>query len=121
MLIFFGCRSHELDDLYRGELDALAESANVEMFRAYSRQPTHADAGGCRHVQDRLLREWIKVKELWDLGAIIYVCGPRALSDAIREVFVKMRMEEVGFGDRAIAMSWFERVVNPRFNIDVFD
>lgn len=121
MLIFFGCRSREVDDLYMDEFDTWGQSANLHVYRAYSCEPTHGDAAGCRHVQDRLLREWVNVKELWDMGASIYVCGPRALAEAVREVIVNKRIEETSCGDREAAVTWLEMVVNPRFNIDLFD
>ncbi|GME23747.1 hypothetical protein GTA08_BOTSDO08492 [Neofusicoccum parvum] len=89
-LLLFGCRGPRLDDLYREELDAFEAEGVVSVRRAYSREPGHADAAGCAYVQERLWREREKVLELWEKGAVVYVCGGTGMAEAVKEAVARI-------------------------------
>lgn len=126
MLLFFGCRDPAVDDLYRDELDRWEELGAVDVRRVYSRAPGANDEGarGLRHVQERLWREGHEVKALWDAGAKVFVCGGRAVGEAVKHAFfqavVKGREEGVD-ADREEMQEWYETVRNKRYAADVFD
>ncbi|GME41920.1 hypothetical protein GTA08_BOTSDO08492 [Neofusicoccum parvum] len=89
-LLLFGCRGPRLDDLYREELDAFEAEGVVSVRRAYSREPGHADAAGCAYVQERLWREREEVLELWEKGAVVYVCGGTGMAEAVKEAVARI-------------------------------
>ncbi|KAK7701880.1 hypothetical protein SLS64_010014 [Diaporthe eres] len=73
-LLFFGCRGSNLDDLYRGELDAMEKDGVVGVRRAYSQEQNE---GGCRYVADTVKSHIEEIVQLWDRGARIYICGAK--------------------------------------------
>lgn len=123
-ILFFGSQGPH-DDIYRDELDAWEAEGAVRVLRAYSRAAEHADAGGCRYVQDRIWAERALVSRLWDEDASFYVCGSGAMCEAVKETAFRILMQdELSEGrtmGREEAAQWFEGVKNERYAIDVFD
>ncbi|SPQ24102.1 e2a51f95-6abf-42a6-9920-1dc86cb453bc [Thermothielavioides terrestris] len=120
-LLFFGCRGPQLDDLYRAEFDAWQTQGAVDVRRAYSRAAAEeaAEAKGCRHVQDRLWYDRDEVRALWERGARVYVCGSRAVGEAVRRMLGRILLG-ADAGEDEIAR-WYEGVRNARYASDVFD
>ncbi|KAG7195908.1 NADPH-cytochrome P450 reductase [Scheffersomyces spartinae] len=71
--VFYGCRTRDEDYLYKNEwpeyAKALGDSFQMEV--AFSRE----DPTKKVYVQDKLLAHQLKLNELLDKGAYIYVCG----------------------------------------------
>lgn len=119
-LLFFGCRGPQADDLYRDELDRWQEMGAVDVRRAFSRvESAETDARGCKHVRDRLWHDREEVRELWDGGARVYVCGSWQVGEGVKRMF-----GEILFGEGATdaeSAQWFDSVRNERYATDVFD
>lgn len=78
--LFFGARDPGSDFLYRDEMqEALATGRLASLTTAFSR----VIGGG--YVQDRLLDEGSRVRELVARGAQIMVCGGRDMASGVRE------------------------------------
>ncbi|RAH41205.1 bifunctional cytochrome P450/NADPH--P450 reductase [Aspergillus brunneoviolaceus CBS 621.78] len=124
-VLYFGCRDPGHDDLHRGELDKWERQGVVTVWRAFSRRS--AESEGCRYVQERVRTDRERVRELWEDGARVYVCGSRAVGEAVKEVLVDVfwegqRTDE--FGDRTTreeVRGWFDGLKNVRWAVDVFD
>lgn len=126
-LLFFGCRTPGVDDLYRDDFNAWQAAGAVDVRRAYSRvaECEGEEAKGCRYVQDRLWLDREDVLGLWKEGGRVYVCGSRVVGNAINETVVRIHksMEErrgnvVSDED---AEDWLARIRNVRYAADVFD
>lgn len=122
-LLFFGCRSPDVDDLYREELDKWQLEGAVDVRRAYSRATDKSE--GCKYVQDRMLHDQQDIIKLWQEGAKVYVCGPRRLADSAKEVSIKIKIEmekeRGGEADPEKIQEWFDSLRNIRYVTDVFD
>ncbi|KFA73184.1 hypothetical protein S40288_08930 [Stachybotrys chartarum IBT 40288] len=119
-VLFFGCRSPAVDDLFAEEFAAWEQLGAVTVKRAYSRAQDRSE--GCRYVGDRMWREKEEVKSLWERGAKVYVCGSRRVSEAVRDVILRMRREETGDKESEEATrQWFDGLRNVRYVSDVFD
>ncbi|PSR82537.1 cytochrome P450 [Coniella lustricola] len=123
-LLFYGCRDPEQDDLYREEFQEWQALGAVDVRRSYSRNQEASE--GCKYVQDRLWQDRADVQALWESGAKVYVCGSRAVSDAVREVAIRMYMDgaKVNHGKELSveeATERFDAARHERFATDVFD
>ncbi|KAF2791002.1 cytochrome P450 [Melanomma pulvis-pyrius CBS 109.77] len=122
-ILFFGCRSPDVDDLYREQLDEWEKLGAVDVRRAYSRVPEKSES--CKYVQDRMWKDRDDVAQLWSEGAKVYVCGSRAIADAAKEVFIKIKFDmekgEDGEMDFESTEKWFMSLRNIRYVTDVFD
>jgi|SRR5688572_2937163 len=124
-LLFFGCRSPEVDDLYAEELEQWQQMGAVDVRRAYSRAAEKSE--GCKYVQDRIYHNRDDVLKLWDEGAKVYICGSREISKAVETVCVQLAVEgleeklEDDSAREEKARAWFERIRKERFATDVFD
>lgn len=119
ILLFFGCREPGLDDLYRDELDKWEELGAVAVHRAYSRDPSHAEAHGCKYVQERLEKEEETIWDMWEKGAMVYICGSKGLATGVGECMTKMRMRHEG-GSEEEASEWLRSLRNERYTEDIF-
>ena len=72
-ILVIGCRSPDLDELYREDFDKWEAAGAVQILRAYSRKPEAS--GGAKYAQDALWEHRKEVLELWDNGSRVYVCG----------------------------------------------
>ncbi|KAJ4303024.1 hypothetical protein N0V90_001915 [Kalmusia sp. IMI 367209] len=122
-LLYFGCREPGKDDLYREDLDKWESSGIVSVRRTYSRKTDDSD--GCKYVQHRLWKERDEVIESWDQGAQLYICGNRAVGEAVKGTFVDIffdAAQKQSWGmTREEVKTWFEGLKNTRYAIDVFD
>lgn len=122
-VLFYGCRDHEVDDLYRDEFDAWEKMGAVQVFRAYSRPSNQQgnDSEGCKYVQDRLWRERNLVGELWSAqSARIYVCGAGRIVEGIKDAMVRIIMESKAASYEE-SLEELEHLEAGRFVKDIFD
>jgi len=121
-MLYFGCREPGKDDLYRSELDQWEAGGVVFVQRAYSRQVEASE--GCRHVQDRLWKDKEHVIKLWNQGALVYICGSRAVGESAKEMFIDILWDAKNQSEdttRDKVSTWFEGLKNTRYAVDVFD
>ena len=77
-------RSRE-DEMFTGELDALAASAGIDVVRIYTRQPAPgAEIGGRFHV------DHLKHLGLDPATTLTYVCGPAGLIATVRDTYTEL-------------------------------
>ncbi len=115
-LLLFGCRHPQSDELYRDELDQLAEAAGVQVVYAYSRVPDLPRV----YVQDRLRYMDAYVMDLLGRGGAIYVCGAAAVADGVRTTLVDLRSEVSGESPEE-AETWMrELAADRRWLVDVW-
>ncbi|MFC5729360.1 MULTISPECIES: cytochrome P450 [Nocardioides] len=108
-LLLFGCRHPQSDELYRGELEQLAEAAGVQLACAYSRVPDLPRV----YVQDRLQAMGAHVMDLLERGGALYVCGAAAMADGVRSTLLDLRSELCG--EKAEdAEAWLQQLTEDR-------
>ncbi|KAH8888031.1 cytochrome P450 [Thozetella sp. PMI_491] len=131
-LLFFGCRTPGVDDLYREEFEQWQTMGAVDMRRCYSRvdegMAEAEEAKGCKHVNDRLWRDRADVLALWEKGAKMYVCGSRSIGEAVKNAVVRIWLEKEPSDEnmseeerRQKTLKWFDSIRNERYTTDVFD
>ncbi|KAL7810380.1 cytochrome P450 [Trichoderma gracile] len=122
-LLFYGCRSPDVDDLYAEEFERWEKLGAVEMRRAYSRAPEKSL--GCRYVQHRMSHDREDLYRLWDQGAKVLVCGSRDVGKAVEAVCVQLVQERVSAKGSEVteekARAWWDKQRNERYLTDVFD
>lgn len=78
MHLYFGARSAEDGFLYREELDRLVDDRRLStLTTAFSRSANRA------YVQDRLVADAARLRELMIQGAQVLVCGGRRMADGV--------------------------------------
>ena len=125
-LLFVGCRAAGADRLYGDELDAWQALGAVDVRYAFSRDPARsAGGGGCRYVQDRLLRDRADVLAMWDRGARFYVCGSGHMAKGVGQAASQIVMDRRrGRGEEVTeedVEDFKMRMRNERFIADIFD
>lgn len=85
-VLFAGCRRPGRDQLYREELEEWAKLGAVDVRWVFSQHDEGEGEGGCRYVQDRMLRDREDIDRLWLEGARFYICGSRSLAKGIGAV-----------------------------------
>jgi cytochrome P450 / NADPH-cytochrome P450 reductase len=83
--IFIGCRSATRDRLYAQELEDWSKLGVVQLKYAFSEEPEHELAEGCKRVGERMIQEKVLMQHLWREGARVYVCGSRGVADDVRK------------------------------------
>ena len=119
-LLFFGCRGRD-DDLHRAEMDDFEKSGVVRVMRAYSKAPNEPDAFGCAYIQERVWSERKEFRELWNRGATVFVCGGTKMSEAIKDVFIKIAYGNAGQDDNKSSRDWFASLDPHRYVAEVFN
>ncbi len=120
MLLFFGCRGPQMDDLYREQLDQWQAQGAVDVRRAFSRvESDDHEARGCKYVQDRLRHDSAEVRGLWERGARVFVCGSRRVGEEVKATMGGILLGEETTEDGVA--QWYEGVRNERYATDVFD
>jgi cytochrome P450/NADPH-cytochrome P450 reductase len=117
-LLFFGVDHPDVDFLYRGELSQWQKEGVVEVLTAFSAAPD----GDVTYVQHRLWQERARVAELFQQGAIVFVCGDgRHMAPAVRETFLRIYKDITGATDEAAAV-WADRMErdHTRYVSDVY-
>ena len=121
--LYFGCRNAEEDDLYRSDLDEWELSGVVNVKRAFSRQSE--TKVGHRYVQHILWSDKMLVKQLWQRGAMVYICGGKAMGEAVKDTLIQILAEIRGTGtaeaDIDSAKEYFEGLRNVRWAMECFD
>ena len=125
--LFLGCRSSEKDRLYAAQIDEWERKGAVKIYYAFSQEPDKSN--GCKHVDDRMLKEIDTISNAWIAGARAYVCGNRGFAQSVEKAtrsIVEKRLEARkadGWSDKqvedrktAIFSSFSERAAD-----DVFD
>lgn len=119
-LLFIGCRSPTSDALYYSELAQWAELGAVDLRYAYSREPQHTDALGCKYVQDRMWKDRDEVGEMWKAGAKVYLCGGPGMVEGIKATAIKIVEHRTGYTNNEEVEKWFKGLRNERIVVDVF-
>jgi len=125
-MLFFGCRTATRDRLYAEELDKWSELGAVDVRYAFSQEPEHGFAKGCRYIGERILKDMDDVRELWRGEARVYVCGSRRLQggvdDAVKVMFEKIAdAEGWSEGKREERGRVFKEALAKRAVSDIFD
>ncbi|KAF7346793.1 Fatty acid hydroxylase [Mycena sanguinolenta] len=119
MLLFFGCRSPEVDFLYSDkELAEWSREGVVDVRPAFSRSPE--DSEGCKYVQHRVRRDSADIVNALNNGASFFTCGSAAVAKGIKTTLVEIIMEEENL-QFSEAMDKFERIMKGRYATDVFE
>ncbi|MGN5240212.1 bifunctional cytochrome P450/NADPH--P450 reductase [Rhodococcus sp. SJ-3] len=85
--LFTGCRHPEHDRLYAEDLDAWHAAGLARVHTAYSALPDHPE----RFVQQALVAEADRIRELLERGAHIYVCGDGLhMAPAVRRTLARI-------------------------------
>nr|OQO17905.1 hypothetical protein B0A51_15106 [Rachicladosporium sp. CCFEE 5018] len=116
-VLFIGNRSPTADRLYASELDDWVKAGAVDLRYAFSRKPEESE--GCKYVQDRARKDQAEVRELWDHGAKLFICGIPELAEGVGRELKSVLTEGKGMGE-AEREEWWRRVRNERVVIDVF-
>ncbi|KAL4959379.1 bifunctional cytochrome P450/NADPH--P450 reductase [Aspergillus stella-maris] len=121
--LYFGCRQPGQDDLYRSDLDSWESSGVVDVRRTFSRQVEASE--GRKYVQDRLWQQRKEIMSLWDQGAMVYICGGRAMGESAKEmmidIFYDAKKEQGEQTSKEEVAKWFEGLKNTRYAVDIFD
>ncbi|KAK4080396.1 hypothetical protein Trihar35433_1501 [Trichoderma harzianum] len=122
-LLFYGCRSPDMDDLYAEEFERWEKLGAVEMRKAYSRASDKSF--GCKYVQHRMSHDREDLFKLWDQGAKVLVCGSRDVGKAVEAVCVELVQEKAKADGKEVdeekAQAWWDKQRNERYVTDVFD
>lgn len=115
-MLFFGCRHPERDYLYGSLLQGWHDSGALELHTAFSRLQ-----GGKVYVQQRIREMGIRVWELLQGGAHVYVCGDAsAMAPDVHEALLDVIATHQGQG-REAAMSYMDALTNEhRYQRDVW-
>jgi len=108
-LLLYGCRHPQSDELYRGELEQLAEAAGVQFACAYSRVPDLPRV----YVQDRVREMGDQVLGMLERGGAAYVCGATAMAEGVRSTLLDLRTELRG-EKREDAEAWMQELARDR-------
>ncbi|KAA8565429.1 hypothetical protein EYC84_009289 [Monilinia fructicola] len=120
--LFIGCGHPEKDTLFSEELKKWEADGAVKLFYAFSRAPELSK--GCRHVQDRLWEEREELKEVFESGAKLYVCGSSLVGEGVSVMTKKIYAEAADMlgktkTDEEVE-EWFQGIKNDRYASDVF-
>lgn len=121
--LFIGCAHPDHDRLFATELDQWQKEGAVKLYYAHSR--AKESSKGCGYVQDRLWEEREEMKEVFDQGARVYVCGSARVGEGVTAVAKKIYAEayEKAVGKtrtEAEVDEWWNNVRSDRFATDVF-
>lgn len=116
--LIFGNRHRDGDFLWRDAFEtALADGTLTRMDTAFSRDP---DDGA--RVQDRLREQaatafdWLVEKQ-----AMVYICGRRAMSEAVLEALADVLVTEGGLKPEAAQVEIEQWIGAGRVRMDTFD
>ncbi|KAJ7622599.1 fatty acid hydroxylase [Mycena polygramma] len=119
MLLFFGCRSPEMDYLYSdSDLAEWVKQGVVDVRPAFSRSPQ--DSEGCRYVQDRVRNDSVDIVLAFSKGASFFTCGSASVAQAVKTTLVNIIMEERKV-DLTEATGKFDKILKGRYATDIFE
>lgn len=119
-LLFVGCRSPTADALYYKEFDEWKRKGIVDVRYAYSRDPLHPDAEGCKYVQERMVKDKEDVKKMWRAGAKVFVCGSPGMVEGVKKASRDLVQDRMGFLPPEVVEKFFKDQRNSRIAVDVF-
>jgi sulfite reductase alpha subunit-like flavoprotein len=117
-ILFFGCRSVKVDQLFAEEIDDLLSRGVLhEVFLALSRE----DGKKKRYVQhevfkQRTLVHWLLEKE----GAHVYVCGDALMADGVRKSLIKMYESEANMDELKAQDAFDDLRDDGRYHEDIY-
>ena len=121
-LLFMGCRSGTKDRLYADEIDSWIKTGAVDVRYAYSREPEKSE--GCKHVQERIVKDKEDVLRMWHEGAKVFICGGPAVSSGVGDAAKLLLLESHEARGEIMteeqASEWFRQRRNQRYVVDVF-
>ena len=118
-LFYFGCRDPIHDYLYANELANYEQQGIVDMRPCFSRKSEASR--GFKYVHERIWDERKELKELFDAGAKVFLCGSAGkLAGSVGKTVREIYREVKGCGEEE-AREWFEKVGVERFVADVYD
>ncbi|KGO57871.1 Oxidoreductase FAD/NAD(P)-binding [Penicillium expansum] len=91
-ILYVGCRTKGHDDIYANELAEWHELGAVDVRWAYSRP--EAGESQRQYVQDLILEDHDDLVDMFEKGALLYVCGNVAVGDAVRDSMKKVYLKE---------------------------
>jgi cytochrome P450 / NADPH-cytochrome P450 reductase len=104
--LFNGIRSHELDYIYRDEIERFAADGVLDHVHVVA---SREDPARREHVQDRIRAEGALVWRLLDAGGYVYVCGSQAMREGVRAAFVDI-VEQHGSMPREHAEAYLDEL-----------
>ena len=115
-MLFFGCRHPDQDFIYRDELEAFAAQGLVELHVAFSRLEGARD-----YVQDVILRQRVRVWELLEAGAKVFVCGDGSrMEPDVKRALTRIHAEQTD-ADPDAADRWIDTLgKSDRYVLDVW-
>jgi len=121
-LLFIGCRSRTADRLYGDELDEWADAGAVDLRYAFSRESEAS--GGCKYVQDRMLKDKQDIVDLWEQGAKVFLCGSPGMVEGVKKAAVQLvgeyKEREGSQATEEESETWLRGLRNERISVDVF-
>lgn len=118
-VLFYGCRDHEQDFLYRDELAAWEAAGAVTVRAAFSRRAPQGQ--GTAHVDELIWEEREELRSLFKAGARVLVCGSASrLGQSTHDVCVRIYREGHPEVSADEAEEWMLRQKEDRYLSDVF-
>lgn len=118
-ILYFGCRHHEKDFIYKSELRKWEEEGVVTVRSCFSKV---GPVGSQRYVPDQMWEDREELANLFaEQGAKVFVCGSASkLAKSTSEVCMRIWRERTGLGESE-AREWLDRVKEDRYVSDVFE
>ncbi|KAJ7181531.1 fatty acid hydroxylase [Mycena crocata] len=119
MVLFFGCRSPDNDFLYSDtDLTEWTKLGVLDVRPAFSRSVI--DSGGCKYVQDRILKDRADIVEAYRQNAVFFTCGSSGVAKGIKTSLVQIiqQAEDLNLDE---ATAKFEKITKGRYTTDIFD
>lgn len=119
-ILYFGCRHHEKDFIYKEELEKWESDGVVSVRPCFSKE----GPDGCyKYVPDRMWAERSELAKLFgSLGAKILVCGSEnKLARSTADVCKKIWLERHEGKSEEDAEAWLEEAKETRYVSDVFE
>lgn len=118
-VLFYGCRDHEDDFLYREELAAWEAAGAVRVRGAFSRRAPQGQAAA--HVDEVIWENRDEIRDLFRAGARVLVCGSASrLGQSTHDVCVRIYREGHPDVSAEEAEEWMMRQKEDRYLSDVF-
>ncbi|AKT36069.1 bifunctional cytochrome P450/NADPH--P450 reductase [Chondromyces crocatus] len=116
-VLYFGCDHPDVDFIYRDELMQWERDGIVDVRPAFFRKPD----GEVTFVQHRVWQERERIRDLYEQGAIFFLCGDgQRMAPAVRATLVRIRQEAVGCTEED-ATAWLTSMEREgRYVPDVF-
>lgn len=120
-LLFFGCRSPDVDFLYSdSELKEWVAQGVVEVRPAFSRASDLSE--GCKYVQDRVWHDRADVIEAFQGDARFYTCGSGRVALGVKEACMRMvdEFKPDPSKPRLSPEEFWASIQNERYAADIF-